>query len=44
MRIVVIGIGNILMKDDGFGVRVVEELRKMNLPATIYELDRKSVV
>ncbi|WP_457549710.1 hydrogenase maturation protease [Archaeoglobus sp.] len=38
MKIVVVGIGNVLMRDDGFGVKVVEKLKKMNLPATIYEL------
>ncbi len=37
MKIVVIGVGNVLMGDDGFGVRVVEELRKINLPAEIYD-------
>ena len=37
MKIVVIGVGNVLMGDDGFGVRVVEELKKMNLPVEIYD-------
>jgi hydrogenase maturation protease len=34
-RIVVIGIGNILLGDEGFGVRVVEELRKLKLPENV---------
>ncbi len=38
MKIVVIGIGNILMRDDGFGVRVVERLKEKKLPIDIYEL------
>ena len=37
MRIVVVGIGNVLMGDDGFGVVVVEKLRRLNLPVDIYE-------
>ncbi|AGK62201.1 hydrogenase maturation protease [Archaeoglobus sulfaticallidus PM70-1] len=32
MRVVVLGIGNILLRDEGVGVRVVEELRKLELP------------
>jgi len=38
MKIAIIGIGNILMKDDGFGIKVVERLRERNLPVDIYEL------
>ena len=37
MKIVVIGVGNVLMGDDGFGVAVVEELRRLNLPVEIYD-------
>jgi hydrogenase maturation protease len=39
MRIVVIGVGNVLMGDDGFGVRVVEELRKRDLPECVEVYD-----
>lgn len=38
MKIAVVGIGNVLMGDDGFGVKVVEMLRGKNLPVDIYEL------
>ena len=31
-KVVVIGIGNILLSDEGVGIRVVEELRKRELP------------
>jgi len=31
-RIVIIGIGNILLGDEGVGIRVIEELRKLELP------------
>ena len=34
-RVVVIGVGNILMGDDGIGVAVIEALRKENLPGHI---------
>ncbi len=37
MKIVVIGIGNPLMGDDGFGVAVIEELKRLNLPVDIQE-------
>jgi hydrogenase maturation protease len=39
-KIVVLGIGNILMQDEGFGVRVVEELtRRYTFPDTVEVLD-----
>jgi hydrogenase maturation protease len=40
MRIVVLGIGNILMSDEGVGVRTVEELaRRYDLPPEIEVID-----
>lgn len=36
---VVIGIGNILLKDDGVGVYVIEQLENENLPITIELVD-----
>ena len=39
-QIVVLGIGNILMQDEGFGVRVVEELTwRYTFPDTVQVLD-----
>lgn len=39
-RITVLGIGNILMQDEGFGVRVVEELlRHYSFPSNVQVLD-----
>lgn len=35
LRIVVIGIGNILLGDEGVGVRIVKELRKRDLPENV---------
>lgn len=35
MKIAVIGIGNILLGDEGVGVRIVEELRKGDLPENV---------
>jgi hydrogenase maturation protease len=34
-RIVVIGIGNILLRDEGVGVRVVERLKEFDLPENV---------
>ncbi len=34
-KVVVVGVGNELMGDEGFGVRVVEELRKIQLPKCV---------
>jgi len=39
-KIIVLGIGNILMQDDGFGVRVIEELgRRLRFPDNVELLD-----
>lgn len=39
-QITVMGIGNILLQDEGFGVRVVEELhRRYHFPETVQVLD-----
>ncbi|HEX3047397.1 MAG TPA: hydrogenase maturation protease, partial [Bacillota bacterium] len=35
----VIGIGNILLKDDGVGVHLINALQKENLPSTILLVD-----
>jgi hydrogenase maturation protease len=37
--ILVLGIGNILMADDGVGIRVIEGLRSMSLPAGVEVVD-----
>lgn len=34
-KVVVVGLGNVLMSDDGVGVRVAEELLKLNLPPNV---------
>jgi hydrogenase maturation protease len=34
-KIVVLGIGNILLRDEGIGVRVVEKLREIGLPENV---------
>jgi hydrogenase maturation protease len=34
-KIVIIGVGNLLLKDEGVGVHVVQELRKKGLPSTV---------
>ncbi|MDZ4042382.1 MAG: HyaD/HybD family hydrogenase maturation endopeptidase [Eubacteriales bacterium] len=39
MRIIVLGLGNILMQDDGFGVRVIEALREVPLPEKVELVD-----
>lgn len=38
-KIVVVGIGNVLLGDEGFGVKVVEELRKLELPKNVEVYD-----
>jgi hydrogenase maturation protease len=38
-RILIAGIGNIFLGDDGFGVEVVQQLSKSNLPATVRVAD-----
>jgi hydrogenase maturation protease len=35
LRIAVVGIGNLLLSDEGVGVRVIEELRKKKLPKNV---------
>lgn len=35
MKITILGIGNILYSDEGFGVRVIEELRRLDLPENV---------
>ena len=37
MKVAVIGIGNILMGDEGVGIAVINELRKLNVEADIYD-------
>ncbi len=39
MRIIILGIGNELMSDDGFGVHVVREMEKMELPEHVELID-----
>jgi len=39
MKITVLGIGNILLKDEGVGVRVIEHLKKYNLPKEVELID-----
>ncbi|KUO39730.1 MAG: hypothetical protein AVW06_03355 [Hadesarchaea archaeon DG-33-1] len=38
-KIVVMGCGNLLLKDEGFGVHVARELQKMKLPENVKVLD-----
>jgi hydrogenase maturation protease len=38
-KILVLGLGNILLNDEGIGVRVVEEMEKLNLPDNVDLLD-----
>ncbi len=38
-KILIIGIGNILMRDDGVGVRVIEKMRQMPIPADVEIID-----
>ncbi len=37
MRVAVMGIGNVLMGDEGVGVAVINELRKLKVRADIYD-------
>jgi len=39
MKITVLGIGNILLKDEGVGVRVIEHLKEYNLPKEVELID-----
>jgi len=38
-RILILGIGNILLKDEGIGVRVAEKMKAMNLPPDVEVMD-----
>lgn len=38
-RILVLGLGNILLKDEGIGVHIAGELQKQNLPANVEVID-----
>ena len=38
-RIVVIGVGNLLMRDEGVGIHVIKALQEMDLPADIELID-----
>ncbi len=38
-KILVLGIGNIILKDEGVGVRVAEEMQRMSLPPDVEVLD-----
>ncbi len=37
MKVAVIGIGNLLMGDEGVGIAVINELKKMNVEADVYD-------
>lgn len=39
MKIMVLGIGNILMKDEGVGVRTIEYMKKLDLPEEVELMD-----
>jgi hydrogenase maturation protease len=39
MKIMILGIGNILMKDEGVGVRVIEYMKNLDLPKEIELMD-----
>ncbi len=38
-KIVILGVGNILLRDEGIGVRVIQEMEKMDLPNDIELID-----
>jgi hydrogenase maturation protease len=38
-RVVVIGVGNLLMRDEGIGIHVVQALQEMDLPADVRLID-----
>jgi hydrogenase maturation protease len=38
-RIVVIGVGNLLQRDEGIGIHAIQALEKMNLPADVRLVD-----
>jgi len=39
IKILIIGVGNILLKDEGAGVYVVQQLEKLNLPPEVQVID-----
>lgn len=43
-RILILGVGNILLKDEGIGVHVVRELEKKNLPGNVEVMDAGTAV
>jgi hydrogenase maturation protease len=43
-KIAVVGVGNLIMKDDGVGIHVVEELKKHNLPEGVHVIDAGTTV
>jgi hydrogenase maturation protease len=38
-RVLVLGLGNVLLKDEGIGVHIAVELQKQNLPANVEVID-----
>jgi hydrogenase maturation protease len=38
-RIVIVGVGNLLMKDEGIGIHAIKELEQMSLPADVKLID-----
>jgi hydrogenase maturation protease len=38
-KIVIIGVGNLLMKDEGVGIHAIRELEQLNLPADVNLID-----
>jgi hydrogenase maturation protease len=38
-KILILGIGNVLLTDEGIGVRVAEKMREMNLPPDVEVMD-----
>jgi len=38
-RILIVGLGNILLKDEGIGVHIAKELQKQNLPGNVEVID-----
>jgi hydrogenase maturation protease len=39
MRIKILGCGNLVISDDGFGIHVIRELEKLNLPENVELID-----
>jgi len=42
--ILVLGIGNILLRDEGVGVRVIEQMQKIHLPDDVELIDGEQPV